>query len=318
MLSFLFAAGCAEYSTPDEACTDHVAGSAGATDAAIELFGRISCYRRFVHLDRANINPLITDAVESHAHYLETNDVLSEQNPEWQSEVFGEFGFTGFTAYDRLVDSKYLVQDFGPGVFVWEVLAYIDPNQTYTEQVDELMDDPFFRDVFLAPSWDGSGYAEFTAGYPAADSRWAYMNVVLYHPSGAHSTRPVVYPADGQIDVPPSWANPYSFDPQLASLPEVLGYPITFTLGSNQLSGNLGNPLEVEVVASSIVSASGEVEHEVVLPANYAVGTNWSTAALMPLVPLVPNTAYTVTVELSWIERQNHVVTTTFTTGVGR
>lgn len=304
---------------PDEACRDHVGGAARASDAAAELVGRIDCYRKFVGIDHARLNARITEAVEAHADYLEMNEVLSDPNADWWIEEFGEFGFTGRTSYDRLVKSEYLVEDFGANVFVWEVLSLVEEGLSYTERADAWLHNPFLRDVFLAPAWEGAGYAEFSAvdPYQGDDLTVSYMNVVLLHPSGSHATTPAVYPADGQIEVPLSWENPYVVEPQLAGMPAFGGYPITFTFGSTSPVGNQINPLGVEVISSVIVSPTEEVPHVVVLPDAYSFGEVWSTAMLVPLNPLQPNTTYTVTAELSWVERDNHVVTVTFTTSAG-
>lgn len=265
-------AGCEEYLVPDEACRDNVAGGSNATDGAVELFGRVDCYRRFVGVDRARLNPRITEAVENHANYLEINDVLSDPDAAWELETFGEFGYTGRSAYDRLVDTDYLVEDFGANVFVWEVLSEVDRGRTYREVADEWMHNPFVRDVFLAPAWEGAGYAEFPFlnPYDGQEITVSYMNVVLLHPSGAHASTPVVYPADGQLDVPLSWENPYLFEPKLAGTPEFGGFPITFTFGSSVEVGATINALGVQVHSSTIMAGLEEVPHVVLLPDSYS------------------------------------------------
>jgi hypothetical protein len=313
----LWTMACADYQTVDEACSDNVRGAGSASAAAVELIGRVSCYRKLAGLDRANLNSRIGEAVENHANYLLTNEVeVFDPSVDWWAETFGELGFTGTDAYERLYATEYLVEDVG-SAFVWEVLTLVDETQTYTEGVDDLMLDFFFRDVFLAPAWEGAGYTEFPYTIYGEELTLAYMNVVLYFPSGAHALNPVVYPVAGQLDVPLGWPNDYAanpYDTTLDMIPADAGLPITFTFGSNTVGAGL-NPLSVSVVSSAITSASGPVEHIVVLPGSYAPGTLWSTAALIPTEPLLPNTTYTVAAELSWIERSNHLVTTTFTTG---
>lgn len=304
----MVAVGC-RFDSVEDACPDHVPGQSHGTDAAVDVIGRIGCYRRYVGLDRADIDGRITDAVVAHASYLAQNGTIGQYG-SWQAETPGLAGFTGADAFERLYASEYLVEDVG-SAFVWEVLLAIDDATDRGALVDEVIDDPFIRDVFLAPAWEGAGYAE---GTDPVIGTFAYMNIVLYFPSGARSGRPVVYPRDGQVDVPTSFALFDPGDPALAGLPPVVGYPLTFTMGSSTLGSGSVNPLEVQVLESTILGPSGPVEHAVLLPTSYLSGVNWSTAILIPRAPLDPSTTYDVDARFSWIDRDNRHETLSFTT----
>lgn len=304
---FVGLAGCANFDSVDDACRDGVRGERHGSDAAADVVGRISCYRRFVGLDRGDIDKRITAAVESHADYLGTNQVLSTTG-DWWAESPGLPGFTGVGSFDRLEAAEYLVASVG-SAFVWEVLLPAAGGGTGV--IDEVLIDPFARDALLAPAWEGGGYAEF--GDPVLGGDFAYMNIVLYYPSGSRATRPVVYPQDGQTDLPTSW-NVDPTDAAFAGLPEVAGFPISFTMGSSRVvTGD--NPLEVAVLNSTITGPSGEVPHVVLLPGLYTVGVNWSTAILAPLAPLEPNTDYTVEADLAWVDVPKKHEELVFTTG---
>ncbi|MEQ1506970.1 MAG: hypothetical protein ABMB14_32380 [Myxococcota bacterium] len=303
----LWLAAC-NYATVDDACRDHVRGESHGSDAAIEVVGRISCYRTFVGLDRGDIDKKITEAVDAHASYLSTSGQIASTG-DWWSESAGTAGYTGVDAFERLYASEYLVNDVG-SAFVWQVLLPVSDVVTRPELIDLYMDDPFVRDVFLAPAWEGAGYAE---GTDALIGPFAYMNIVLYYPSGARSTRPVVYPQDGQVDVPTRWTLNDPGEPAFVGLPPVVGYPITFTFGSSQVSDG-ANPLQVSVLDSVITGPSGPVDHAVALPGVYGTGVNWSTAILVPSEPLEPLSEYTVEATFQWIDIDSRKEKLVFTT----
>jgi hypothetical protein len=306
----LLASGCASYDSVEDACPNHVTGERHGSPEADELFQRVSCYRRYVGLDKANIHRRVDDATAAHASYLTENETLSTTG-QWTTETPGEPGFTGANAFERLEDAGYLGLD-PSSAFVWEVLTRVDEVGSYSEHIDELMVDPFVRDVLLAPAWEGAGYAE---GLDPALGAFAYWNIVLYFPSGARATRPVTYPQDGQTGLPTSWSPPDPADPALAGVPPLAGFPVTLTFGSSQISANGTNPLDVLVTSSTLTGPEGQVDHQILLPGLYSLGVNWSTAILVPLEPLQPGATYTVVADVSWIDRpQGQQLELSFTT----
>jgi hypothetical protein len=309
LLPVVLVAGCGADSIED-GCKNHIAGQAGSTAEEVAIFSRITCYRKYVGLDQARIVTNITEAAEAHAYYLEQNQTLTNDPYNWPYEYPGGVGFTGEDSFARLDASQYFVETTAQA-FVWEVLILVEDDFSYEALVDDYMIDPFFRDAFLAPSWEGGGYGE---GTDPTWGRFGYMNIVLYFPSGSRTTRPVVYPQDGQTDVPTTWVR--TFEDAAMDLPVETGMPITFTVGSARITSGI-NPLEVNVKHSSIRGPSGELEHQVLLPGYYGGGVNWSTAILVPVQPLEPDTTYDVEVELSWIDQNSRKEELSFTTGDG-
>jgi len=295
----LLAACGRSYESVDEACKDNVRGDADASQQAIDVIQRISCYRKFAGLDRGNLDPRVTDAVESHAFYLSENP----DTVDWTLEQSGETGFSGADVFQRLEESGFLFEEGSTSIFVWQVLLPLDPELPRARFVDFWMHDPFFRDVYLSPSWEAAGYSE----YQVDGVTFEYSNIVLYYPSGRFSQKPTVYPADGQAGVPISWENYYA----IPDVPAVTGYPITFTFGSTEIGSGADNALQVAVRSSALTGPDGPVDHVALTP---DVGT-YSTAILFPTAPLEPNTTYTVDVTVSWIGHDAKDVSTTFTTG---
>jgi hypothetical protein len=303
----LLAACGRSFESVEEACKDNVHGDRDASPEAVGVVQRISCYRKYVGLDRGNLDPRVTEAVESHGYYLSENP--DQIYAGWNLETAGAPGFSGADALARLEASEYHVPE-GSQAFIWEVLGYVEPDVPVAAQVDLGMHDPFARDVYLSPSWDAAGYTEFSA----LDATLSYMNIVLYYPSGARSGNPVTYPIDGQANVPTTWENAYaSYDPLLASIPPRAGYPITFTCGSSRVVAG-DNPLSVGVTSSVITGPDGPVEHEVFLPGTYLFGADNSTAILVPREPYEPGASYTVEVSLAWLDHDKDL-SLTFTTG---
>ena len=293
--------GCRSFETVDDACKGSIRGERHGSAEANDFFGRVTCYRRLAGLPQANIRKEVSEAAEAHAAYLAQNGI----GPDWPNETIGLPGFTGQTSFDRIEAAGFPVDV--AATFLWEVLVPTDVDVPRGEVVDGYMHDPLVRDVLLAPGWLGGGYAELDA----PDGRWAYFHAVLSLPSNANANRPIVYPADGQLDVPISVSGG-----GLTGAAPLTGYPITLTFGSTSSDPNLPNPLGVTVIASVITGPSGPVAHTVYLPATYdGWGRNYSTAILLPTDPLEPNATYTVGAEVSWVSDPSKKLEWTFTTG---
>src|SRR5262245_63946861 len=84
LLSFVAACGA---DSIDDACKNHIAGQGGSSSEEVEIFSRITCYRKYVGLDQARIVNNITDAAASHAYYLEQNQILTVDPYSWPLEV---------------------------------------------------------------------------------------------------------------------------------------------------------------------------------------------------------------------------------------
>ena len=306
-------AGCQpNYAAVDEACLDSdqaVPGSDGATENGEAFMRRLTCYRRFVGISKARMSPLVDEAAQAHARYLEEHVLSNPEATSWQFEVRGLSWYRGDDARDRIDYAGYELEGYSN--FIWEVLGPAPESVSPPDTVDALMHDPFVRDALLAPGWRVSGYGE-------AEGDWLgrvfYLNAVLALPSLVRATSPVTYPMDGQTDVPVSWFNYWYGSPPFDELPVELGYPITLTMGSAQVgAGN--NPLQIVVDEHSITGPDGEIEAVRIFPGPHDGGFNWSTVILLPVEPLQPGSQYTVEVTASWISHPGRTMSWTFETG---
>lgn len=301
--------GCApDYLSLDEACLDTVPGEQHLLTQS-DLIDRMTCYRRFVGLSPARVNRLVQRATESHANYLEINNLVSPQMTAEDAflEDPANTGFTGFDVWDRLGATGLITPETQSGLGVWDVFF----SNAGGEEPDEVLADPYFRDVAFQPLWVGAGYAELQG---ALGGRAAYMNVVYGFPSSNRTDRPVVFPRDGQTDVPRSWV-PYGNPADPMSERSIVGFPITITVGSDSVSGG-ANPYELRVISATLTGGNqGSIPLIQVLPGAYPWGALRATVILAPIVPLEPQVEFTLEVELEWNVRSKTIVTT-FTTGV--
>lgn len=295
-----------DFANVDEACKDKIKGESHASSVSGEFFQRLACYRRYAGVEQPRIDKKVTIATEAHVDWM--NENLADAT-YWNVEDDGTPLFYGATVFDRLERAEFNLDTASS--MVWEVLMPVTPERNRTENVDLLIHDPHYRDPLLAPGWYGGGYDE-TSG---DNGGLAYSVWVLDMPSGTHSGKPVVWPVDGDVEVPPSVV---VWKPGVTDIGEVAlrGYPITLTFGSSEVLGvGRDNPLGVSVLSSTITADDGTaIEHEVEVPMTTAFGTNNSTAILWPAVELAPDTTYTVEVEVSWVTTPHKTLDWSFTT----
>lgn len=293
-----------DFANVDEACKDKVRGEKHASAESAEFFRRLACYRRYAGAEQPRIDSKVTIATEAHVDWLDAN---VDQAVFWNVEDQGTALFYGETVFDRLSRAEFNLDTAQS--LVWEVLMPVTEDRTRTANVDLLIHDPHYRDPLLAPGWYGGGYDEGDDLFLG----WAYSVWVLDLPSGTHTGKPVFWPVDGDIQVPPEasiWRPGEGYTSQLR------GYPITMTFGSSDVLGiGRDNPLGVSVISSTITADDGTVvEHDVELPASGEWGDNNSTVILWPAEALQPLTTYTVEAEVSWVTTPHKTFTWSFTT----
>jgi len=326
----LLAGACSNFESIEDACKDNVPGDRDAAPGAVQAFARLSCYRRFAGLNQARLNPAISRAVQNHVNYLENNVTakdLTDPTVVIQLEESGRVGYTGDTPRERF-DAEGYETDY-QSIQTWSVFAGFPLDAPPRDFIDREIHDPLFRDALLAPGWRAGSWARGVldldpdqvdpkeGGYA-----FGYLEALLFLPSGQKAFNPVSYPVDGQDAVPTEWVNPYFIPPEydiaqpepFDEMPAVTGYPVSFTFGSDEVSGG-DNPLDVQLKRSIFLGPDGiEVAHLVVFPKTYLGGDNTSTLALVPVDPLSPDTTYTVEVDVSWISREQLVKEISFTT----
>jgi hypothetical protein len=300
-------AGCApNFESLDEACLDVLPGERHLQVPSV-LLDRITCYRRFVGLAPGKITRGAQRAAASHASYLEINDIVDEDVSS--EELFNEdpnlAGFTGITVWDRLEDAGAIDTESTVGIGIWNVflsdVTEVDP--------DEHLADPYFRDVAFQPLWIGAGYAELDT---VLGDTAGYMNMTYAFPPGRRIYNPVVYPKDGQTEVPLAWV-PYGHASDPMSAQTIVGYPITITVGSDTVTGGT-NPFELRVLSATLTGGrQGSIPLIEVLPGSYPWGQMQATVILAPVVPLFPDVEFTLEAEIEW-NIHKRKISTTFTT----
>ena len=272
------------------------------------MFERINCYRRLAKINRAAMQPQVQEAVENHNKYQLVNATEGDLDP-WNG-IFGEESgkphYTGSNPYERLEEVGYPNTDRGTLTF-WE-WSYQD-DEDAVGRIDFWFHEPHVRQSYLQPAWVAGGYAEGPTEINP-DRRIAYVNIYHQVPVRDHAGTPVIYPKDGQEDVPTSfeavWAATASFGMGK------LGYPITVTVGSLEHRAT-DNPHAIKVKSSSLKGPNGNIELFTETPDSHGY-LRYSTA-FYPLEVLAPNTTYTFEATMDWDTQQDRNITTSFTTG---
>lgn len=304
-----FGLGCVLPESLDDACPKRVLGTADGLEAiAEEIMLDIQCHRRFVGLPAGRVTSAARLAADSHATYLDLNGVFISGADDLYSEDPGLRGFTGedlearFEAAGALgLDTQYAT---------WELVI---PDVTVG--LKELFTSPYLRDPLFQPGWLGVGIS--TVPNPATDSMAAYLNVLYAMPSGRMINTPLVYPRDGQTDVPLSFVPSTDQSDPLADVGTV-GFPITVTVGSLEGDADV-NPYVLTILSASLVDLDDERPVELITlePSIYAGVVVRSTAIFAPAEPLTTDHSYEFEAELEW-NMGKRKVRTAFRTGTAQ
>ncbi len=299
----------------DEACPRRVAGQTlRVSAAASDLMLRIQCHRRMAGLPAGKVTTEAQIAAEAHGTYLEQNEVLSEENALGSAlyyESGGGKAFTGQTAGDRLERTGAV--GAGAAWETWERVLRV------TDDPDELFRDPWSREALLQPAWIGAGADVIPYPIVIPDTVGdvddtdvevdrLYINLVYGMPSYKAMVRPVVYPVDGQVDVPTSYTPSDDPDNPLAVAPEI-GFPITISVGSDRLSSG-SNPYQLALGASRMVDEDGLVIDLVTTnPLQLRSGDLRTSVVLAAREPLRPGVVYKLEANITWNLRSAQVRT---------
>ena len=292
--------GCRpEFDTLEEACQDSVPGSSKAPEAAMEAVGRGNCYRRLAGLAPARVDDQYSAAERAHARYAENNGLSGGVEDSTRP------GFTGELAWNRLEAQGYdLPEDFESGYHFW-TLEVPSVGQPSTE-IDAWMGHWLTRQVLLQPGVVDSGYGR-------SGGITAYGNLSEF-PSNDRVDQPVVYPKDGQVDVPYSVVN--GFASEIIDENAVVGYPITITVSSAELGSDPqdSNPYSLVLLDQQILDEQDRLVPVYEIQPETTPQPFPYTVALVPEEPLEPNTTYRVFARVSWVDGIKNVEAT-FTTG---
>ncbi len=306
-ITALFA--CQDFTTAEEACPTEVPGESldNVPEEAAKVFREMSCHRGVAGISSARFDRKVQGATVAHVDYIEKNALAPLQVLDLHERQDSP-GFTGVTVLDRSEAAKY---DFDPdGYGLWEAV-WIDTFADGVDRFNYWFQDPSMREVYLASDWLDGGYAE---GQLTTGEHFAYLNMWYARPRGESADRPIVYPADGQEDVPTSASEPS--DP--CNLEDV-GIPISVIVGEDPGTGNVepgSNPFGIEVVAASLRTEKDDyVQLRNKVPGDGTSGLTYS-AVFVPRFPLEPKTTYLFEAVLEWND-ESHEVSSSFTTGTG-
>lgn len=243
--------------------------AASTVDQAIE---RANSYRSLVNAIPLRFSPEITLAAQNHADYYMANHAdAGAEIYGAHGEVAGKPHYTGKWPSDRLKAAGFLWPGGG------EVMHFVSNPLT---SVDGWMSTIFHRVVLLDPNAHYAGYGSDQSANARVDVLDFGSGPIDAGVWSSAAPYPLAYPADGQVDVPPSWGGGESPDPLPPGAQRPVGYP--FTLQS------VGGKLQVDTI--ELRTATGQVVPVHPNPAGCAS----SCYALIAVAPLQPNTAYVV------------------------
>lgn len=268
----------------DDACELSEVGYDGASDDAIEALDRANCHRRMLGLEAGVLDERLDDASQAHAEYMAGTGVIGH------AEDSGTAGYTGDQVWDRIAAAGY---DDQAGTSISEVVAQ---GPGAADVVDLWIDSVYHRAPFTAPEWIATGFGlagEFSA-----------MAFVMPYPQGSDSA--VVYPANGQVNVP------FAFDsdtesPDPAPSHGVVGYPVTVSVSSSSPENGL------ELVRGELRGPSGRLDVLELEPQRD--DGLYDMVALVPVEPLEPDAAYDAEIRVRWNGRDETLLVHFETTG---
>jgi hypothetical protein len=311
ILLLALGAGCVDRESIDSACAESIGGSSWANEDAVHYFSRVNCLRRYAGMSKVRLQRDIMHAVTDHAAYMTlhldptqplTLDDLILENPNRE-------GFTGVNDFDRVAArGNSVINGFSHGAWVHATSDVPEDRsaQGWADLVDAESDHFIYRQKFLQPSSWGVGLA--------VDGDWRYSFEVYDFPADERVTRPIVWPVDGQTDVPTTSFNYWQIEGYEVPY-GATGYHITVTVGS--LDGGSWvdvNPYGLRSSEARLVDASGDdVEFWLVTPESVTPGAFLYSIAAVPKEPLEAGTEYTFSVHLDWQDFSKDVETTFIT-----
>jgi Cysteine-rich secretory protein family len=180
-----------------------------------QALDRLNYYRRLAGTPLLQLHPALVTAAQNHVTYLDLNINDDSANVYWpHGEVEAKPGYTGHWSGDRAVATGY------PRSAGWEVISF---DNDPIVSVDNLIATVFHRVTMLDPYLEYMGYGHGPVGSGGAD--------VIDFGHGTSSTnrqQVIVYPVDGQTNVPVLWLGGETPSPLPPDAPpSAVGFPIT-------------------------------------------------------------------------------------------
>ena len=267
------------------------------------------------------MDPAVSEAAQSHARYFQEHyeygwyvsdtalyTLLDSETGEpvrdWDAEDSDRDRFTGEKLNKRLDAAGYTETNVDWGK--WQLYFSYDDVGDVELWVDRLMAHFQFREALMSPGW-------YEAGFGKAEPFGQFV-LLREEPDKHRVGRPVVYPADGQIGVPPNYQHypeGSSIETDPVGFDDELGLPITMLTTGDAGSRN-SNPYDLIVDRTKLVGPDGEVEVIVVDPND--IEKLQYTVAMVPTSPLSEHTTYTATIAVT-NQSGSYEETWSFTTG---
>jgi hypothetical protein len=228
-------------------------------------------------------------ASQAHTDYMSINNELTH------AEDAAKPGYTGDWVWDRMEGAGYPLE---AGRVWMEVVSWgLQP----ADSIDGWIGTVYHRIPFTSADLIevGFGYTDDYAG----------MALVLPFPDEARSA--TLYPADGQIDVPPAFDSDTEW-PDPAPAHGVVGYPISVSVGA-PVFGNVSSedPYGLRLLSASVTGPEGSLELLTLDPSSDSYMFNM--AAVMPVEPLSSQTTYDVEMVVEF-DGEQETLTGSFTT----
>jgi len=280
MLAFMafFACTGEEKASPvsvEDMCQTFDYGDDDASDDAKAGLERTNCYRHLMGLDAAELEPHLDIAAQQHAEYMATNSTLTHEEDKDAD------GYTGDWVWDRAETAGY---DLAYNTVMSEVVS-----QGYgpAAAVDGWINSVYHRIPFTVPDVVATGFGQ--------QDRYSSMAFVTEYTSA--SAEAVIYPVDGQTDVPPSFNSDFE-EPDPAPGASYVGPPITVTVSSKTAPGTDTNPFVLVLRDASLSGPDGDVDLITLTPDSDDY--MFQAVALVPSQALQPDADYEATVSITW------------------
>jgi len=242
-------------------------------DAQMAL-DRINELRGIMGVEGTVLESRLDEASQSHAEYMLMHGLS-------HSEDANSAGFTGEQVWDRMEAFGYPLE---AGNLWSEVVSMgYDP----VGAIDGWVGSVYHRIPFTSPQLVEVGFGQ--------DGVYSSMATVAPYPIPVHDA--VLYPADGQVDVPTTFDSDTEW-PDPAPQHGVVGYPISVSVGTSATTSSSNNPYDVTVIEAEVTGPDGVLDVLTLQPA-YDDGM-YNMVALLPTTPLTASTTYDVYIVLSW------------------
>jgi len=298
-VNILFALlACTSPRTVDGACRDRVLGSRHADEDEVAFLHQANCYRRLADLGSMHFRGSLQEAASSHATYMAEAGVVTT------TEVPSQPYFSGVTVLDRIAAAGLDLDAFAYGL--WYGDSGIDTELSPAQVVDAFVVEPYLRQFILQPSQDNAGVA-FEDGYLSL--------LGLYDNPPTESRKdPIVYPVDGQLEVPTHYSSLTQTRDQVPRGDD-LGFPVTVTVGSQHAAEWTSDPNPFDLAAwdAVLTGPDGEVALHPLTASQTSRALPY-TVAFFPAVPLEAGATYDFEATVSWLDESEVPVRVQFTT----